>query len=90
MGEGGGRKKRLNVVLDGRDSGRIDTFLIPKEQGRQIRSSRPPYFVSRNTVENYTRNNDRCYTVPHCNTEQYNLQAYFLFSNYHSLERLIT
>ena len=29
------------------------------------------HFVSSNPVENYTRNNDRCYTVPHCNTEQY-------------------
>ena len=31
------------------------------------------HFVSSNPVENYTRNNDRCYTVPHCNTEQYML-----------------
>ena len=27
--------------------------------------------VSRNLVENYIRNNNRCYSVPRCNTEQY-------------------
>lgn len=50
-----------------------DPYLTPKEQRRQIRSNRSTDFVRGNPVENYIciANNDRCYTVPHCNTEQY-------------------
>ena len=48
-----------------------NTFLTAQKQGLQIRSSRPTDFEFSNLVENYIRNNDRCYTVPHCNTEQY-------------------
>jgi hypothetical protein len=54
-----------------------DQFVTPQKQGRQIRSSqRSQHFVSNNPVENYIRNNDRCYTVPRANTEQYR-NSYF-------------
>ena len=36
-----------------------DAFLTPQKQGCQIRCSRSTYFVSRNPVEDYTRNS--CY-----------------------------
>jgi hypothetical protein len=54
-----------------------DQFVTPQKQGRQIKSSqRPLHFVSNNPVENYIRNNDRCYIVPRANTEQYR-NSYF-------------
>ena len=39
-------------------------------------------FVSSNQAQNYIRNNGRCYTVPHCNTEQY---FFFFFLNKHPI-----
>jgi hypothetical protein len=50
-----------------------DQFVIPQKQGRQIRSSQrsTQSFLSNNPVEKYIRNNDRCFTVPRSNTEQY-------------------
>ncbi|KAK7096441.1 hypothetical protein V1264_005737 [Littorina saxatilis] len=49
-----------------------DKFLIPQKPERLIRprqSSRD--FSTSNPVDNYIRNNSRCFTVPRCNTEQY-------------------
>nr|KAG5694853.1 hypothetical protein BaRGS_028781 [Batillaria attramentaria] len=54
-----------------------DKFLIPQKPGRRIR---PRTYQStshtNNPVENYIRNNDRCFAVPRCNTEQYK-QSFF-------------
>ena len=58
-----------------------DTFLTAQKQRRQIRSGRSTDSVSSKPVENYIRNNDRCYTVQH-----WTIQSLLLCKNYHSLE----
>eukprot|EP00745_Piridium_sociabile_P009324 TRINITY_DN16486_c0_g1_i8.p1 TRINITY_DN16486_c0_g1~~TRINITY_DN16486_c0_g1_i8.p1 ORF type:complete len:256 (-),score=44.82 TRINITY_DN16486_c0_g1_i8:150-917(-) len=47
-------------------------FLTPQRAGRMIRPRRNDTdYVTNNPVENYIRNNDRCFSAPRCNTEQY-------------------
>ena len=45
-------------------------FLTPQKPGRRIRTRGDSDYVSNNTVTNFVRNNDRCYTVPTSMTEQ--------------------
>ena len=52
-------------------------FITPQKPGRHIRSTRDnSMYLSQNLVENYTRNNDRCYCVPDSHTDQYR-HSYF-------------
>ena len=52
-------------------------FISPQKPGRRIRSTRDKStHLSQNPVENYTRNNDRCYRVPESHTDQYR-HSYF-------------
>jgi hypothetical protein len=46
-------------------------FLVPQKSGRLIRSNRDPGFVSNNIIDTYTRNNDRCYSIKPCKTDQF-------------------
>ena len=47
-------------------------FITQQKPGRRIRSTRDKStYLSQNPVENYTRNNDRCYCVPESRTDQY-------------------
>ena len=46
-------------------------FIIPQKPGRCIRSTRDKStYLSQNPVEQYTRNNDRCYCVPESHTSR--------------------
>lgn len=49
-----------------------EKFLVPQKTGRLVRSTsrRNPDFNFTNPIENYTRNNDKCYNIQHCRTEQ--------------------
>ena len=52
-------------------------FLTPQKAGRMIRPRHSTAdYITQNPVENYIRNNDRCFVVPHCHTEQYK-QSFF-------------
>ena len=47
-------------------------FITPQKPGRHIRSTRDKStYLPQSPVENYTRNNDRCYGVPELHTDQY-------------------
>ena len=49
-----------------------EQFLVPQQPGRRIRRpAKREDFVVKNPVDNFTRNNDRCFIVPNCSTEQY-------------------
>ena len=48
-----------------------EKYLTPQKEGRKIRSTRTAsHLYTNNPVENYVRNNNRCFVVPRCNTEQ--------------------
>jgi len=51
-------------------------FLTPQKPGRLIRSRISSDFISNNVIDNYIRNNDRCYSPIHCKTDQYKF-SYF-------------
>lgn len=54
-----------------------DNFLTPQKPGRLIRPRRATIdHITQNPVESYIRNNNRCYSVPYCKTEQYR-QSFF-------------
>ena len=53
-----------------------EQFLVPQQRRRIRRPIRGEDFVVKNPVDNNTRNNDRCYIVPNCSTEQYR-QSFF-------------
>ena len=46
-------------------------FLTQQKAGRRIRTRNDSQYVTNNTVTNYVRNNDRCFTVQAGRTEQY-------------------
>jgi hypothetical protein len=46
-------------------------FLVPQKPGRLIRSKRDLGFVSSNIIHTYIRNNDRCYSIKPCKTDQF-------------------
>ena len=49
-----------------------DDFVTPQKPGRRIRATRRlSTYQTQNPVENYIRNNDRCYNIPNSKTEQY-------------------
>jgi hypothetical protein len=45
-------------------------FLSAQKQGRRIKTIKQQDFVTTNIIKNYSRNNDRAFSVPHCRTEQ--------------------
>ena len=45
-------------------------FLTQQKAGRRIRTRNDSQYVTNNTVTNYVRNNDRCFTVQASRTEQ--------------------
>ncbi|XP_070193881.1 uncharacterized protein [Littorina saxatilis] len=54
-----------------------DKFLTPQRAGRMIRPRRQTAeYVGSNPIDNYLKNNNRCFVVPRCNTEQYR-QSFF-------------
>ena len=46
-------------------------FVTQQRPSRQIRSTRNTHYITQNIVEQYTRNNNRCYTIKPCRTDQY-------------------
>ena len=48
-----------------------DKFTKQQKPGRLIRSSTDKNFISSNTINSYVRNNDRCFVVHPCRTEQF-------------------
>jgi hypothetical protein len=48
-----------------------ENFLKPLGSSRLVRSTRNNDFVTTNPIENYTRNNNRCYTIQPCKTDQF-------------------
>ena len=46
-------------------------FLEPQKTGRQIRSTRSSDFLTQNPIQNYVRNNNKCFKTQPCNTEQF-------------------
>jgi len=48
-----------------------ERFLIPQRAGRRIRRPARPDFLETNPIQNYTRNNDRCYKVPESKTQEH-------------------
>ena len=53
-----------------------DRFLSPQRPNRIIRPPHRPDYIVQNPVHDQSRNHDRCFTVPRCNTEQYK-QSFF-------------
>jgi hypothetical protein len=51
-------------------------FLSAQKQGRRIKTTKQQDFVTTNIIKNYSRNNDRAFSVPDCRTEQ---QKNYLF-----------
>ena len=47
-----------------------DKFTKQQKPGRLIRSSTDKNFISSNTINSYIRNNDRCFVVHPCRTDQ--------------------
>ena len=47
-----------------------DKFTKQQKPGRLIRTSTDKNFISSNTINSYIRNNDRCFVVHPCRTEQ--------------------
>ena len=45
-------------------------FLEQQKTGRQIRSTRSSDFLTQNPIQNYVRNNNKCFKTQPCNTEQ--------------------
>jgi hypothetical protein len=45
-------------------------FVSAQKQGRRIKTIKQQDFVTTNIIKNYSRNNDRAFSVPHCRTEQ--------------------
>ena len=48
-----------------------DKFLTPQKPGRKIRPRNISNTVSQNPIDNYIRNNNRCFNIPAYNTKQY-------------------
>ena len=48
-----------------------DSYLKPQKPGRQIRTRSRQNFIVKNAVEDYVRNNDRCFIIPASKTVQY-------------------
>ena len=48
-----------------------DSYLKPQKPGRQIRTRSRQNFIEKNAVEDYVRNNDRCFIIPASKTVQY-------------------
>ena len=46
-------------------------FLIPQQPGRLVRAWKQADVNTTNVMDNYVRNNDRCFRVPLCHTAQY-------------------
>ena len=49
----------------------LETYLKPQRPGRQIRSRNRENYIVQNSIENFVRNNDRCYIVPASNITQH-------------------
>ena len=47
-----------------------DDFLKPQKPKRQIRSRKYIYCISKNLVDRHSVNNDMCFVVENCKTEQ--------------------
>jgi len=48
-----------------------DHFLTPHKPGRMIRPRKHSEYQTSNPIDNYIRNNTRCYQIAECNTEQF-------------------
>ena len=48
-----------------------EKFLTPQRPGRMIRPRNRENYIQKNLVQNYARNNDRCYVIPVAKSEQY-------------------
>ena len=47
-----------------------DKFLEKQKSGRQRKTTQSSDFLTQNPVENYVRNNNKCFKIQPCNTEQ--------------------
>ena len=54
-----------------------DEFLKPKKPKRQIRSRKYTDYITKNLVDRHSVNNDRCFEIENCNTEQLR-QSFFV------------
>jgi hypothetical protein len=45
-------------------------FLSAQKQGRRIKTTKQQDFVTTNIIKNYSRNNDRAFSIRHCRIEQ--------------------
>ena len=66
---------RTDRRTDGQTDGRTDTraYRVPLQlhwTGLKIKTTTKKDFVTTNIVDNYVRNNDRCYNVQTCNTTE--------------------
>jgi len=53
-----------------------EQFLQAQKPGRMIRPRNTSDYMTKNPIENYIRNNKKCFKLPECNTEQYK-QSFF-------------
>ena len=50
---------------------RSDTYLVPERPKRSIKPKQFKDFTCHNIVERYASLNNRCFKLPHCNTDPY-------------------